>query len=239
MIHVRSGDGARHDPSGAEHSVAAAVVDGGARGGGWFLVVATARGDRLLVTPCSTEHRGVRPNYQSQRDRECDCFEHVKTRDLSLTGQGRRQRTGRHLVRPTFAVRLTITARGAPACYLHQFIMPSVIIRPPPPKTRTSNRTTMTVPMMMRTVLVLVVLAVFMTQLFERHVQESVEPATSRHESRGSHGSARVHHWSRRDGRAVQYRTVSRNEAAALAEIVPETVGLLALAASTFWAVTR
>ena len=34
-------------------------------------------------------------------------------------------------------------------------------------------------------------------------------------------------------------RTVSRTEAAALAEIVPETVGLLALAASTFWAVTR
>ena len=32
----------------------------------------------------------------------------------------------------------------------------------------------------------------------------------------------------RRDGRAVQYRTVSRNEAAALAEIVPVTVvGLL------------
>ena len=40
-------------------------------------------------------------------------------------------------------------------CYLHQSIMPPVIILPL--KTRTSNKTTMTVPMMISTVLVLVV----------------------------------------------------------------------------------
>ena len=40
-------------------------------------------------------------------------------------------------------------------CYLHPSIMPPVIILPP--KTRTSNKTTMTVPMMISTVLVLVV----------------------------------------------------------------------------------
>lgn len=41
-------------------------------------------------------------------------------------------------------------------CYLHQSIMPPVIILPPP-KIRTSNKTTMTVPMMISTVLELVV----------------------------------------------------------------------------------
>ena len=50
-------------------------------------------------------------------------------------------------------------------CYLYQFIIPPVIIRPPP-KTRTSNKTTMTVPMTIATVLVLVVLLLL---LFTRH----------------------------------------------------------------------
>lgn len=41
-------------------------------------------------------------------------------------------------------------------CYLHQSIMPPVIILPPP-KTRTSNKTTMAVPMTITTVLVFLV----------------------------------------------------------------------------------
>jgi hypothetical protein len=45
-------------------------------------------------------------------------------------------------------------------CYLHPSIMPPVIILPL--KTRTSNKTTMTVPMMISTVLVLVVVVVLM-----------------------------------------------------------------------------
>jgi hypothetical protein len=60
---------------------------------------------------------------------------------------------------PAWLTSHTITRRSHSVaqvvCYLHQSIMPPVIILPL--KTRTSNKTTMTVPMMISTVLVLLV----------------------------------------------------------------------------------
>jgi len=57
--------------------VVATVVVSHARGVGWFLVVAPARGGRLRVTPCSTKQRGVLPNCQYQHDGKYNCSKHV------------------------------------------------------------------------------------------------------------------------------------------------------------------
>lgn len=57
--------------------------------------------------------------------------------------------------RPISIVRGDVGAVEFNAIYLHQLIMPPLII--PPPKTRTSSKTTMTVPMMITAVLGLLV----------------------------------------------------------------------------------
>jgi hypothetical protein len=80
MSSVWSSDGAPwvlSEECDAEHRLVATVAPCHSRGVGRFLMVAAARGGRLLVTPRSAKQRGVRPNCQRQHDRKDKCSKHV------------------------------------------------------------------------------------------------------------------------------------------------------------------
>ena len=81
VIRVGNGHVAAHvfseECSEAEHHVVAAAVASHARWGDRVLVVAPPRGDRLRVTPCYAQQRGVRPHRQRQHNRQYSCPKHV------------------------------------------------------------------------------------------------------------------------------------------------------------------